>query len=525
MIIRCPGPLFQMCFLLTSVFISTGCNQSYPPTDLANEPVIPLPVTAVSDGNQFQLRHDMDVYVQSGEVQVMEAGAYLISLLSPATGFNLDLKPTESRPPKGHIYLFLDPGLSDLGGEGYHLEILDSGINLSALQPAGLIFGIATLRQLLPPEIESDTVLDFPWILPTGTIRDYPEYEYRGAMLDVARHFFPVDVVKQYIDYLSLYKFNRLHLHLSDDQGWRIEIKSWPRLTEIGGRTQVGGGEGGYYTQEQYREIVEYARLRQIVVIPEIDMPGHTHAALVSYPELACNGTDLELYTDIDVGFSTFCTSKEIVYEFVGDVIRELAALTPGEYIHIGGDESHVTPMEDYIPFIERVQQIVSQHGKKVMGWDEIAHAQLIPGAVVQYWESAENASKAIAQGARVVMSPARKAYLDMQYDSTSRIGLHWAAYIEVDEAYNWDPQTIEKNISREDILGIETPLWSETITNLSDIEYLAFPRLPGYGEIGWTPANQRDWEEYKHRLAAQQRRYDVMGIQYFPSRKVPWLN
>lgn len=517
-----PGILKFLTVILVAGMWS--CNQSFAPTDLASEPLIPLPVSVTSDGNLFQLRHDMDIYIQADHPAVAEAGQYLVSILRPATGFDLEIKPTPIAPSKGHIYMHLDSTQSDLGAEGYVLDISDSGIELRAVKPAGLIMGIATLRQLLPADIESQTIRDIDWLIPTGTIRDYPEYEYRGAMLDVARHFFPVEVVKRYIDYLSMYKFNRLHLHLSDDQGWRIEIKSWPLLTEIGGSTEVGGGEGGFYTQEEYQEIVEYARLRNIMIIPEIDMPGHTNAALASYPELTCDGEAPELYTGIEVGFSTLCTSKEIVYEFITDVMGELAAITPGDYIHIGGDESHVTPLEDYIPFVERVQEIVQATGKKIIGWDEIAHAQLLPGTVVQYWENADNAVRAIEQGARVIMAPARKAYIDMQYDSTSRIGLHWAAYIEVDDAYNWDPATLENEIDREDIIGIEAALWSETITNMADIDYLAFPRLPGHAEIGWTPSSMRDWENYSHRLAAQQKRFDLMGIRYYPSDRVPWV-
>lgn len=503
----------------------TSCNQSYPPTDLAAEPIIPHPVSVTSDGNQFQLRHDMNIFVQADEPGVELAGRYLASILSPATGFDLEIEPASTAPVKGHIYLYLDPSDTDLGLEGYELEITDSGIQLRAAHSPGLIMGIATLRQLLPADIESRTVRDIDWLLPTGTIRDYPEYEYRGAMLDVARHFFPVEVVKRYIDYLAMYKFNRLHLHLSDDQGWRIQIKSWPRLTEVGGSTEVGGGEGGFYTQEQYQEIVHYAQIRNIMVIPEIDMPGHTNAALASYPELTCDGQAPELYTGIEVGFSTLCTSKEVVYKFIADVIGELAAITPGDYIHIGGDESHVTPLEDYIPFIERVQRIVRTTGKQIIGWEEIAHADLGAGTVVQYWETVDNALKGIDQGAQILMSPARKAYMDMQYDSTSRIGLHWAAYIEVDEAYDWDPVTLESGITRENIIGVEAPLWTETITNLADIEYLAFPRLLGFAEIGWSPASVRSWEDYSRRLAAQQRRFEVLGIQYYPSSKVPWYD
>lgn len=507
------------------VFGLMSCNDHYPPTDLSSEPIIPAPVSVTSDGNSFQLRHDLTIFVKEGNQEVAQAGEYLTTLLFPATGFDLEVEETPKTPVKGNIYLHLDQTDSELGEEGYELKITDSGIDLKAAQPAGLVMGIATIRQLLPVAIESSSVQDSAWLLPTGTIRDYPEYEYRGAMLDVARHFFPVKDVKRFIDYLAMYKFNRLHLHLSDDQGWRIEIKSWPKLTEIGSKSEVGGGEGGYFTQEDYKEIVAYAAMRNIMVIPEIDMPGHTNAALASYPELNCDGKATEHYTGTEVGFSTLCTSKEVVYEFIGDVIGELAAMTPGKYIHIGGDESHVTAMEDYIPFIERVQAIVQDAGKTVIGWDEIANAKLVPGALVQYWAQAENAKKAIDQGSKVIMSPATKAYMDMQYDSISRIGLHWAAFIEIDEAYNWDPAKIEPAISRDDIQGIEAALWTETVTNVEDINYLVFPRLPGYGEIGWSPASKRDWDDYKQRLAAQQMRFEYLGIDYYPSAKVKWIN
>ncbi len=518
------SPLFLIVLCTVLVIGMTGCNDHYPPTDLSSAPIIPIPVSMESDGNAFQLRHDLKIYVEEGNPEVARTGEYLAMLLYPATGFDLEVEETAKRPAKGHIYLHLDDGDSELGDEGYILQITDSGIDLKALKPAGLVMGVATIRQLLPVAIESSTILDSAWLLPTGTIRDYPEYQYRGAMLDVARHFFPVKDVKRFIDYLAMYKFNRLHLHLSDDQGWRIEIKSWPKLTEIGSSTEVGGGEGGYFTQEDYKEIVDYAEVRNIMIVPEIDMPGHTNSALASYPELNCDGKATDLYTGREVGFSTLCTSKEVVYEFIEDVVRELAEMTPGKYIHIGGDESHVTSMEDYIPFIERVQNIVKDAGKTVIGWDEIANAKLAPGSVVQYWAEAKNARKAIAQGAKVIMSPATKAYMDMQYDSTSRIGLHWAAYIEVDNAYDWDPATIEPAISRADILGIEAPLWTETVTNINDIDYLIFPRLPGYGEIGWSPASKRNWQDYEQRLAAQQLRFEMLNVGFYRTSKVKWL-
>lgn len=489
------------------------------PTDLTKNTVIPKPVFVTATGNSFQLSSETGIFVQSNDLT--NTAEYLSEKLNPATGSHFAVQTTTEAPAKG-IFLTLgnDP---ELGDEGYELLIDKKLVTVRANQPAGIFRGVQTIRQLLPATIESQAVQETEWTIPTGTIRDFPEYEYRGTMLDVARHFLGVDDVKHYLDVMAYYKFNVMHLHLSDDQGWRIEIKSWPKLTEIGGSTQVGGGEGGFFTQEQYTELVNYASERFITIVPEIDMPGHTNAALASYPELNCDGKATELYTGTDVGFSTLCTDKEITYEFVDDVIRELAELTPGPYIHVGGDESHVTDVKDYIPFIERVQDIVYSHGKTMIGWDEVTLAKLDRRSIAQYWASAENAKNAVDQGVKVIMSPAAKAYLDMQYDSISPLGLHWAGYIEVDTGYNWDPATLEEAIGRENILGVEAPLWTETVTNRSEMEYLVFPRLAGYAEIGWSPANGRNWDEYKLRLASHGNIYDSWGINYYRSTRVPW--
>ena len=357
-------------------------------------------------------------------------------------------------------------------------------------------------------------------------------------MLDVARHFFGVEDVKRYMDLMSIYKMNVFHLHLSDDQGWRIEIKSWPNLTQHGGSTEVGGGEGGFYTQEQYKDLVKYAQDRYITLVPEIDMPGHTNAALASYPELNCDGKATELYTGIKVGFSTLCTTKEITYKFIDDVVRELSAITPGPYLHIGGDESHSTPKEYYIPFVAKVRDIVQSHGKHVIGWEETSQINMnekrpeddinidpaaradAASAIAQYWSNASHALEAVRNGSKLVMSPAKRMYLDMQYDSTTKLGLHWAAYIEVDSSYIWNPATLVKGITRENILGIEAPLWTETITNMDEIEYMMFPRIIGLAEIGWSPDAGRGWDEYKVRLGNQGPRLKAWELIFIPQNK-----
>ncbi len=504
---------------LAFVIIQPGCK----PSDLSKENLIPKPVSVLSKGGAFDLTDQTDIYVQGESAELVQIGQYLADKLNPSTGLSIDVKTSANAPAPGNIFLSLSGDDAELGEEGYQLVINEKSVNLTANKPAGLFHGIQTIRQLLPAKVELGEKQRGPWKIATGTIRDFPAYSYRGTMLDVARHFFTVDEVKSIIDHMAYYKMNVFHLHLADDQGWRIEIKSWPNLTAHGGKTEVGGGEGGYYTQEQYADLVKYAQSRYITIVPEIDMPGHTNAALASYAQLNCDGKSRDLYTGIEVGFSSLCTDKELTYKFIDDVIREIAALTPGEYIHIGGDESLATKIEDYIPFINRVQVLAAEHSKKVIGWDEIALATLKPNTIAQYWSKAENAKKAVDQGAKILMSPAKNAYLDMQYDSTSTYGLHWAAYIEVDKGYNWDPAQLVPEIKKENIVGIEAPLWSETVSNLQEAEYLIFPRLLGYAEIGWTPAELRNWNNYKVRLKNHGDRMRAMNINFYPSKLVPW--
>lgn len=495
-------------------------------SDLKKAAVIPKPVTVTATGGIFTLNPGMGIYVQSGSDELIQIGRFLAVRLKESTGFEIDVKSVSKPPKAGSIYISLLPvALKQAGNEGYELTITKKLVTLIATHPEGLFRGIQTIRQLLPAKVEMSTTQAGPWEIPTGTIIDYPLYSYRGAMLDVARHFFRVEDVKRFVDFLALYKMNMLHLHLTDDQGWRIEIKSWPNLTIHGGSTQVGGGKGGFYTQDQYNEIVKYAMARYITIVPEIDMPGHTNAALASYAELNCNGKATKLYTGTEVGFSTLCTTKDITYKFIDDVVHELAGITPGPYIHIGGDESHVTKIEDYIPFINKVQDIVTAHGKKVLGWDEIALATLKPNTVAQHWANVKNANLAVKQGAKILMSPASKAYIDMQYDSKTKLGLHWAGYLEVDSSYIWDPATLAEGVAQDNIIGVEAPLWTETLTNMDEIEYMVFPRLPGIAEIGWTPASERNWNEYKLRLAKQGERFKALDINFYRTKLVPWEN
>jgi hexosaminidase len=511
--------------ILNSLFLAfslIGASQSFA-TDLTKAALIPKPVSTVAGTGHFELKANAVIRIEEKSTEMQKVAGYLAGVLNPATGFNIKIQDDGDTPSSNCILLVTGVKNDKLGQEGYELTITREQIRLEANNPEGIFRGIQTIRQLLPARIESRELQQVSWKVPAGTIVDYPAYSYRGSMLDVARHFFGPDDVKRYIDLMAAYKMNILHMHLADDQGWRIEIKSWPALTEIGSTTQVGGGKGGFYTQEIYKDLVQYAADRYITIVPEIDMPGHTNAALASVPELNPDNQPTKLYSGTNVGFSTLQTNKEFTYKFLNDVIRELTALTPGPWIHVGGDESHVTKKEDYIPFVEKVQEIVLANGKLMIGWDETTLSALKPSTVAQYWSKAENATRGVSKGVKIIMSPATKAYLDMKYNPKTKLGLHWAGYIEVDTGYKWDPAQLVPGITKENVLGVECPLWSETVTNISEIEFLVFPRLPGYAEIGWTPASERNWETYKLRLGNQAERFKIMNINYYPSQKVPW--
>jgi hexosaminidase len=530
-------------FAFGLLVVLSSCKEKEAPTDLAKETIIPKPVSVTATGKSFSLTAETIIYVAAGNDELLSVAQRLASQINSFTGFTNKIEVSAGVPETG-LYLSIVGDDKELGEEGYELIITEDLIKLQANTPAGIFLGVQTVAQLVPIQGETS---GYQGRMATGTIRDYPMYGWRGSMLDVARHFFSVEDVKRYIDLISYYKMNVLHLHLSDDQGWRIEIKSWPNLTAHGGSTQVGGGKGGYYTQEQYKDIVAYAKSRYITLVPEIDLPGHINSALASYGELnfgikvpvegIYNGPlssagildgkqkPTELYTGIEVGWSTLQYGKPSTTKFLNDVIREISEITPGPYVHIGGDEAHATKKEDYIKFVNQFMDIVKANGKQMIGWEEIAQGNIDGNAIAQHWASEKYAQMAADKGARIIMSPSTRVYLDMQYDSTTRIGLHWAAYIEVDDAYDWNPATQVDGISKDQIMGVETPLWSETIENMNDIEYLLFPRLPGIAEIGWSPAAGRSWDEYKVRLGNHGPRMKALGIDFYPSAKVSWVD
>jgi len=473
--------------------------------------LIPKPTEINTATGWFTLSHTTKIITASTAAEVATIANHLADSIEQHTG--LKLVVVAEYQGTGNIDLKLNKDAS-LGEEGYELSIEAEGVRLSAQCPAGIFYGIQTLRQIISAQHPSLN-------LPALSIRDLPRFSWRGSMLDVARHFFSVQDVQRYIDLIAHYKLNRLHLHLTDDQGWRIEIKSWPKLTEIGAQTQVNGNGGGFYTQEQYQEIVEYARSRYVMIIPEIDTPGHTNAALASYPELNFSEEAPKLYEGTEVGFSTLSINMEVTYRFLDDVIRELAAMTPAPYIHIGGDEAKSTPEEDYKIFIKRFQQIVFSHNKIPIGWAEIGEAELDARTIAQHWFGAAYQG-AKAQGCKIILSPANKTYLDMKYDSASPLGLDWVGLISVKDAYDWEPDSYMEELVESDILGIEAPVWTETLVTMKDVEYMAFPRLAGLAELAWSPKGQ-SWDEYKQRLAKHGSHMTALGINFFKSPDVDW--
>ncbi|WP_214466659.1 beta-N-acetylhexosaminidase [Microbacterium flavescens] len=427
--------------------------------------------------------------------------------------------------------------------ESYRLVADEASVTITGADDAGLFYGVQTLGQLIARDGDD-------WIVPAVSIDDAPRFAYRGVMLDVARHFHSVETVKAYIDDAAGLKFNALHLHLSDDQGWRIELHSRPKLTELAAGSAVGGDAGGFYTRDDYREIVEHAASRHMIVVPEIDMPGHTHAVGLAYPELVEepviadhmreDGSELpesgKHYGGIAVGFSSLKIHDEATYDFAADVFGELAAMTPGPYLHLGGDEALGTPDEDFALFVSRVSGIIADLGKTPVAWHEAGDApDLAEATVGQYWGFMrptdgmdDKARGFVRNGGRLILSPADAIYLDMQYPTGPQLGLTWAnGPTSVQRAYEWEPSTILADVDDSDILGVEAPLWSETIRTLDDIETMAFPRIAAAAEAGWSPATDaselRTWDSFRERVGSLGPLWTSLGIGFHPSDEIDW--
>lgn len=442
-------------------------------------------------------------------------------------------------PAAALVVLRIDPAVA--ATEGYALTI-DERIEIIGADAAGLHYGVETLLQLLAGTTDG-------WAWPTARIADAPRFGHRGIMLDVARHFFPVDEVKTIIDRAAALKLNRLHLHLTDDQGWRIRIDSWPLLTErASGSAADQGAPGGHYTKDEFREIVAHAASRHITIIPEFDLPGHTHAVGVAYPELVEEphqhpalladaerlGHALpvrgEPYTGWGVGHSSLRIHEERTWQFVRDVLTEIAEISPGPWIHIGGDESLGTSAEDFAYAIERATAIVRELGRIPIAWHEAgAVPDLAEGTVGQYWGAlqptpahAAQCAHFVARGGTVVLSPSDAVYLDMKYDADFPLGLAWAGTVSVEQARGWDPSKV-LDLPEDAIAGIEAPLWTETVRSLADAELLMYPRIAAAAELAWSPAGASSWADFRTRLGSLSPLWQSERIRFHPVDEIPW--
>ena len=489
-------------------------------------------------GAPFTLNPATAIIADSTSAEMQRALAALTAVLRPSTGFALPVMsasapvpitiPTAAdTQPHNAIVLrlltFIAP--DPLGSEGYTIRIDRDTLLIQASSGSGLFHGVQTVRQLLPFRVEDQHSAyrrEIQWTIPSLTIEDMPRYGWRGSMLDVARHFFDVNEVKQVIDILALYKLNTLHLHLADDQGWRIEIKSHPELVAMGSVSEVAGASGGYFTQADYAEIVRYADQRYVRVVPEIDMPAHINAALISHPELSCGRRPPAVYTGIQVGFSAICPDSAGTYALLEDIIREIAAMTPSGYFHIGGDEVQALNATQYASFIERVQGIVQKQNARVVGWEEIGKAKLDSTSIIQMWQG-DSLKSGNDLPNPVLVSPGPRMYLDMKYTPATELGLRWAGYIDLRKAYDWEPTRDLKGFSPARIIGLEAPLWAETIRNITAAEYLLMPRLPAIAELAWSPPAVRRWDSFRKRIAAHAQRWNLLGINYHRDPAIPW--
>lgn len=516
--------------------------------------IIPQPVEVKQLGGIFKLSGSSSItYNNQQSREIAEMMAQKINI---PTGFSIKAK----QGGNGSIQFNLNSKPNEiLGNEGYVLDASPKSIVISANKPAGLFYGMQTLLQLLPKEIEGKVVVRKSWTIPTIKIVDYPRFAWRGIMLDVSRNFFTKEEVKQYIDQLARYKFNTFHWHLSDDNGWRIEIKSLPRLTEVGAyrvrrfgrfgeRIKVKPGEkpmdGGFYTQEDIKEIVKYAQDRNVTIVPEIDIPGHSMAAIAAYPELCCT-KDTSIKVDPGTGFSdwygngtfkmfvdnTLNPSDEKVYEFLDKVFTEVAALFPGQYIHAGGDECyygywkkdegckalmkklnirHAEDLQGY--FMNRVEGILNAKGKKLIGWDEILEGGISNSATIMSWRGVQGGIDAAQSGRNVLMAPTTYAYLDYcQGDPTVDPPIY--ANLRLKKCYSFEP--VPEGVDPKFILGGQGNLWSEQIATLRHAQYMTYPRAWALSEVYWSQKEKKDWPNFVQRLETHFERMDVAEVNY----------
>lgn len=502
--------------------------------------VIPTPVSLVQNEGSFKVSKNMAFSASTPEAKTI--AEFFAARMNLATGYQISVSDKAS----GGIALVIDETL-DVSNEGYTLDVTADGVTVKAKTPQGIFYGMQTFMQLLPAEIESPAVIsDIAWTAPCVTVKDEPRFEYRGFHLDPSRHFIPVENVKKQIDVLALFKINRLHWHLTDDQGWRIEIKKYPKLTEIGAKRIEGEGTeyGGFYTQEEIKEVVKYAADRFITVIPELELPGHEMAAIAAYPELSCKGEQGTPRIIWGVEDIVMCAGKEESFKFLEDVIDEMAPLFPSEYFHIGGDEcpkiswkncptcqkrikeeglkgdkehSAEERLQSY--FVQRMEKYLAEkHGKKIIGWDEILEGGLAPSATVMSWRGEEGGIAAANMDHDVIMTPGGNGmYLDT-YQSDYKIEpVSIGGYTTLEKVYNYNPVPDTLVITGKDkyIKGVQCNHWSEYMYNTDIMEYRMYPRMLALSEIAWSPLNRKDYKDFERRLDNALVRLDELNINY----------
>lgn len=505
----------------------------------ANVNIIPIPVKTQTLKGEFVLPRKVVIAYQTTEGK--NIAQYMADKLKASTGYEVILSEK-----KGHITIQITPSLK-MAEEGYHLNVTAKGVTIKAKTAKGAFYGMQSFMQLLPAKIESPTKVDgVKWVAQCCNIEDAPRFGYRGFHLDPCRHFITVENVKKQLDLMSMFKVNTMHFHLTEDQGWRIEIKKYPKLTTIGSIRTEGDGSsyGGYYTQEQIKEIVDYAAKRYITVIPEIDLPGHMMAAISAYPNLSCKGEKWSLRTVWGVEDIVMCAGKEDMFNFLGDIFDEIVPLFPGKYIHIGGDECPKTSwkncptcqkrikderlqtdgkhtaedrLQSYV--IKRVEKMLEQRGRKIIGWDEILEGGLSPNATVMSWRGTQGGIEAAMQKHDVIMTPGSDGmYLDW-YQGDSKIEPvtipSTPKYLATTYNYNPVPDTIKSLGLTHHILGVQCNNWSEYMYTNAKMEYMMYPRAVALSEIAWSPLSKKNFEDFCRRLDANSIRLDEHHITY----------
>ncbi|WP_298036947.1 family 20 glycosylhydrolase [uncultured Microbacterium sp.] len=524
-----------------------------PPEPEPSLALIPAPVSLIEGEGEYLLGAEAAI---SASGDALAAAELLAGVLRPSTGFEL---PIDAAAADAAIEIVVAPGEAPAGhaDEGYALDVDATGIRIGADTAAGAINAVQTLRQLLPAWAGADEPMAVDWRVPHVEISDYPRFEYRGFMVDTARSFYTVAEVKEFVDAASPLKLNRLHLHLTDDQGWRLVMDTpgqnpsgidYGLLTEVSGATAMtyndAGdlmgtelGRTGFYTKADYTEIVEYAAANGMTVVPEIDMPGHTNAALHAIPQLNSAGSTPQPAPGADtvpaqgsgnVGESSLDAGNDATYEFITEVLTQLAELTPGQYLHIGGDEAHSTSTADYTRMVDFANAAVASLGKTVIGWNEYAGTDLPDGdAVVQYWNGAgANVAAAVRdQGARVILSPANRTYFPQKQDMAQPNGGTWACggACTLENAYSWNPAAQISGVGEDAVLGVEGAFWGEFIRGVDQAEFFSFPRLLAVAETGWTPQAGKDTADFVQRVADIGPRLAIEGVNFFPTATVAW--